>query len=101
MIVAIIALVLQVISWIGIYYTLKSVKELKKKITELNSLETNALQPSKPKRKIFVPKEPRPPLTKEELEKLAQEAQRYREEMSKHLDKLDQIPPEVWKMKVK
>jgi len=53
------------------------------------------------KRKVFQPKEPHVSLTKEECEALAIEGERYREAVTKRLDRLDNITPEDLRIRVK
>ena len=53
------------------------------------------------KRKVFQPKEPHVPLTKEECEALVIEGERYREAVMIRLNRLDNITPEDLKVRVK
>ncbi len=64
-------------------------------------MHVRIVPPEQVKRKVFQPKEPHIPLTKEDCEALAIEAERYREEITKRLDRLDNISPEDWKTRVK
>jgi hypothetical protein len=52
-------------------------------------------------RKVFQPKEPHVPLTKEECEALAIEGERYRDAIMKRLDRLDNITSDDLKIRVK
>lgn len=63
--------------------------------------EKHVEHPKKPKRKVYQPKEPIKHLTSEDCERIAKEAERYREEIGKRLDRLDHITPEDLKIRVR
>jgi integrase len=55
----------------------------------------------KPKRRVYVPDDPVKPLTPEDIERLMEESERYREAMVKRLEKLDWLTGEDWHTRVK